>query len=598
MQLRQHEAILKKSDAFRVDPRLLKTMPGFNVRDLDSPAERPDLDVLKEQIRTSGVEVPLEVRLDGEDIYVTAGHRRLKVVMELIEEGEGIESIPAIAEPKWLGEDERAARIKTLNGGKPLSMLQDAMLVKRLLGFGWDRQKIALRFGWKSEQAVANHEALLAIPSDLKEAVQSGEMAATTAIDIARQAGQDATAALEQARETVKATGKKRITPAVGKAAAKAQRKKREPEMPAPEASGAAGAVPEESALLIAPEVGEQIPRRQYKNQKNTAKQRGIEWDITFEEWIAWWQGTGHYHERGCRAGQYVMGRIGDVGPYELSNIICLRIEENSVLPRYASKPGEEHPQAKLTANQVKEIRASKLPARECAEQYGVSKSLIQKIRWGVRWNDSGAARDGDPLALGVPEQLNDAHEEPPLPLGSSRPDPELELPGLAKANYAYTDQLGLPGGFTEDNLSLLVSLAQRAVIAGLATDTKDDVLVRLRAAAGPTKEAHERALRRRITRQDVAAAPEKANADGCVTVLVKADPQSFIEVGLQMVAGHYTERAAREAARAYKPPQHSVNITMMLDWLTDFATEFGKLHPAGNAAYREEQSIRAGSAA
>lgn len=40
MQLRDHAAVLKKGDVFRVDPRALKVMAGFNVRDRDAPGAR------------------------------------------------------------------------------------------------------------------------------------------------------------------------------------------------------------------------------------------------------------------------------------------------------------------------------------------------------------------------------------------------------------------------------------------------------------------------------------------------------------------------------------------------------------------------------
>lgn len=63
--------------------------------------------------------------------------------------------------------------------------------------------------------------------------------------------------------------------------------------------------------------------------QKAQAKLRGIEWRLTFYEWYKWWLDSGHYHERGRRQGQYVMGRIGDIGPYALNNIMCIQVKEN-----------------------------------------------------------------------------------------------------------------------------------------------------------------------------------------------------------------------------------------------------------------------------
>jgi hypothetical protein len=63
---------------------------------------------------------------------------------------------------------------------------------------------------------------------------------------------------------------------------------------------------------------------REYGMQRAAAKQRGIEFNLTFDEWHDWRMATGHGHERGKGAGRYVMSRLNDVGPYKLGNIKCL----------------------------------------------------------------------------------------------------------------------------------------------------------------------------------------------------------------------------------------------------------------------------------
>lgn len=70
-------------------------------------------------------------------------------------------------------------------------------------------------------------------------------------------------------------------------------------------------------------------PARQYQSQKAAAQVRGIPFLLTFEEWQTWWLSNGHYHERGKGPGQYVMGRIGDTGPYQLGNIVCITFADN-----------------------------------------------------------------------------------------------------------------------------------------------------------------------------------------------------------------------------------------------------------------------------
>lgn len=47
---------------------------------------------------------------------------------------------------------------------------------------------------------------------------------------------------------------------------------------------------------------------------------------------------------------------------------------------------GEDHPLAKLTPEKVRAIRASKLPARKIAAEFGVSPSLIDNIRARRTW--------------------------------------------------------------------------------------------------------------------------------------------------------------------------------------------------------------------
>lgn len=68
--------------------------------------------------------------------------------------------------------------------------------------------------------------------------------------------------------------------------------------------------------------------RTAYKNQQLNAKQRGIEWQLTFEEWRDWWGSD--WNQRGCTKGCLVMARYGDTGPYALDNIYKTTCEENS----------------------------------------------------------------------------------------------------------------------------------------------------------------------------------------------------------------------------------------------------------------------------
>jgi hypothetical protein len=67
-----------------------------------------------------------------------------------------------------------------------------------------------------------------------------------------------------------------------------------------------------------------------YRRQKYSARQRGIEWQFTFDSWWAVWQASGRWEQRGRNAGSYVMSRPGDKGPYSPTNVEFIPCEQNS----------------------------------------------------------------------------------------------------------------------------------------------------------------------------------------------------------------------------------------------------------------------------
>jgi hypothetical protein len=75
--------------------------------------------------------------------------------------------------------------------------------------------------------------------------------------------------------------------------------------------------------------------RNEFCTQRVHAKQRGIEWKLTYEEWIHVWKASGHLHERGNYFGQYVMARYRDEGPYAVDNVRIITVTENTEEARY-----------------------------------------------------------------------------------------------------------------------------------------------------------------------------------------------------------------------------------------------------------------------
>lgn len=69
-------------------------------------------------------------------------------------------------------------------------------------------------------------------------------------------------------------------------------------------------------------------PRLRYQQHKSHAKQRGIEFDLTFDEWWAIWEPR--YDRRGPHKGEFVMCRAADQGAYRPGNVRIDTVESNN----------------------------------------------------------------------------------------------------------------------------------------------------------------------------------------------------------------------------------------------------------------------------
>ena len=67
-----------------------------------------------------------------------------------------------------------------------------------------------------------------------------------------------------------------------------------------------------------------------FYSQRHSAGIRGIEFLLTFEEWLKIWADSGHLRERGRGLGKYCMARYGDIGPYAVGNVKIILFGENT----------------------------------------------------------------------------------------------------------------------------------------------------------------------------------------------------------------------------------------------------------------------------
>lgn len=70
-------------------------------------------------------------------------------------------------------------------------------------------------------------------------------------------------------------------------------------------------------------------PRVSFEAHRRDAAERGIAFLLSFDQWWALWEQSGHWHERGRERGKYCMARFGDCGAYEQGNVRIVTSGEN-----------------------------------------------------------------------------------------------------------------------------------------------------------------------------------------------------------------------------------------------------------------------------
>lgn len=74
----------------------------------------------------------------------------------------------------------------------------------------------------------------------------------------------------------------------------------------------------------------EKTAKGKFIRQRANAKRRGIDWELSFEEWWRIWEKSGKWEQRGVTSDSYVMSRILDHGPYKVGNVVIRTMKENS----------------------------------------------------------------------------------------------------------------------------------------------------------------------------------------------------------------------------------------------------------------------------
>ncbi len=170
---RDHSAVLGRTDTYKVNPTEVIIVDGWNPR---SSFDATKLDELKESIKELGVIVPIRVKInnDGKMILID-GERRLRATLLAIADGADIVSIPAIVERKAMNEIDMMILAMTANTGEPLTMVEEAQAIKKLLAYGLTQKDIATKLG-KSIATINNRIQLLDASPELLEELENNKV--------------------------------------------------------------------------------------------------------------------------------------------------------------------------------------------------------------------------------------------------------------------------------------------------------------------------------------------------------------------------------------------------------------------------------------
>jgi ParB family chromosome partitioning protein len=189
-------------------PDLIDVDPGFNVR-METPDYLESIQETANSIRALGFlrEKPLIVRRVGDRVTIIDGHGRFRACQMAIAEGAEIKAIPCIVVDRNTTEEERTLALITTNNGRPLLPLEQAVVVKRLLSYGWKQADIAAKIG-KPISWLNGLLTLSGADREVREMVANGNVSATEALRVIKKDGAKAGATLKRAAASVPA-GKK-----------------------------------------------------------------------------------------------------------------------------------------------------------------------------------------------------------------------------------------------------------------------------------------------------------------------------------------------------------------------------------------------------
>ncbi len=166
------ETTVLKDNYLMVSPSLIVADEQINPR-----SEYGDIEELMNSILENGIRNPLKGYKNGDKIILKDGHRRMRAVNLALTKGHKIERVPVIIEQGALNDEERTLEFLIYNDGKPLTMLEQSEVIKRLLNFGWKTTDVVKKTG-KARGYIENLIMLTKTSMKVQHHIKEGKISA------------------------------------------------------------------------------------------------------------------------------------------------------------------------------------------------------------------------------------------------------------------------------------------------------------------------------------------------------------------------------------------------------------------------------------
>ena len=190
---------------YEADVRNIKPLnrAGGNIR-TDYGNSDGSFEELVKSIEANGIIVPIRAYRDKENEgqwIAIDGHRRLTAAMKLVEEkGLTIRAKVITVDSRKVSDEQLIIDMVVTNSGKPLSPIEMAEAVRRLINYGYSAKDVAIKFG-KSTHLVRNLELLASAPKRLRDLVAQNRISYWHVLDILKESPDfnEATKKIEEA---------------------------------------------------------------------------------------------------------------------------------------------------------------------------------------------------------------------------------------------------------------------------------------------------------------------------------------------------------------------------------------------------------------